>query len=60
MKVFLSKKLFESFYHDNEFKAALLEVLILEESAKNEPESVVFDNLIKDYFHLKRLNSYVD
>lgn len=60
MKVFLSKKLFELFYHDNEFKAALLEVLILEESAKNEPESVVFDNLIKDYFHLKRLNSYVD
>lgn len=60
MKVFLSKKLFESFYHDNEFKEALLEVLILEESAKNEPESVVFDNLIKDYFHLKRLNSYVD
>lgn len=60
MRVFLSQKLFESFDHDSEFKAALLEVLILEESAKNEPESVVFDNLIKDYFHLKRLNSYVD
>ena len=60
MKVFLSKKLFESLYHDSEFRAALFEVLVLEESTIHKPVSMVFHNLIKDYFHLKRLNSDVD
>lgn len=60
MKVFLSKKLFESLYHDNEFRTELLQVWVLKENATHELVSMVFHNLIKDYFHLKRLNPYVD
>lgn len=60
MKVFLSKKLFESLYYDSEFRTELLEVWVLKESAIHELVSIVFDNLIKDHFHLKRLNPYVD
>ena len=46
---FLPQELFESLDNDSEFRTALLEVLRLEESATNEPASVVFDNLIKHY-----------
>ncbi|TEU25962.1 hypothetical protein E2R16_15465 [Acinetobacter seifertii] len=46
---FLPQELFESLDNDSQFRTALLEVLRLEESATNEPASVVFDNLIKHY-----------
>lgn len=52
-KYFLSQELFESLDNDSEFRTALLEVLRLEESATNEPASVVFDNLIKHYVYCK-------
>ncbi|MND47747.1 hypothetical protein D3C81_347760 [compost metagenome] len=50
---FLPQELFESLDNDSEFRTALLEVLRLEESATNEPASVVFDNLIKHYVYCK-------
>jgi len=52
---FLPQELFESLDNDSEFRTALLEVLRLEESATNEPASVVFDNLIKHYVHCKEI-----
>ncbi|MBJ8503786.1 hypothetical protein I6M96_02060 [Acinetobacter seifertii] len=50
---FLSQELFESLDSDSEFRTALLEVLMLEESATHEPASVVFDNLIKHYVYCR-------
>lgn len=50
---FLSQELFESLDNDSEFRTALLEVLMLEESATHESASVVFDNLIKHYVYCR-------
>lgn len=50
---FLPQESFESLDNDSEFRTALLEVLRLEESATNEPASVIFDNLIKHYIYCK-------
>lgn len=50
---FLPQELFESLDNDSEFRTALLEVLRVEESATNEPASVIFDNLIKHYIYCK-------
>lgn len=50
---FLSQELFESLDNDSEFRTAIWEVLRLEESATNEPASVIFDNLIKHYVYCK-------
>lgn len=46
---FLPQELFEILDQDDEFRKALMEVLILEESSTDKVASVVFDDLIRHY-----------